>query len=562
MPAVPPLLVATVVVVWSLSVWAWRRRPRPKLTAAFAAGDARDQPLVVVVGLGGVGSHAAHLLLRSGVRRLRLIDFDQVTLSSLNRHATASRLDVGTPKATALRAALLAIDATADIEARVSLFCAEAAADLLCGGPALVVDAIDDIKTKAELQVFCLRAGLPVLSALGAGGKAECTSMLVAPLADVLGDPVAGGLFKHLKAEAAAEPEGQWWDALEQRVECVYSSEKQRVGLLPMPDGANAADLGSQPTFRARVLPVLPPVPAAFGAALASRALDLLPGNGRQVPAPAMPIMTLHYQRRLHVQFENEFVLGKARRDKAARKAARSSSRQGGVGGGSGAVQGPGAEAQAEEGKEGLAAPLGGAADPAVGDGGWPHPDTWPISFDDAGVLMHQVFRGRRARARKHTPSPPTLPPGWREAPACPSPDPPLRPHPKSTPLSSPRRTPPPLRAGALFRGCGYRTHPARTFACARWTKRRRLPSPTCSLRRLTLPKHTGGQASPTWPRRCARTSRRSSRARCVAGSLRDMSAPGWRRHDRLCGIWPSGAGFVGVCAAGTGTGLPDGQIL
>jgi hypothetical protein len=33
---------------------------------------------VVVVGLGGVGSHAAHLLLRSGVGKLTLVDFDQV----------------------------------------------------------------------------------------------------------------------------------------------------------------------------------------------------------------------------------------------------------------------------------------------------------------------------------------------------------------------------------------------------------------------------------------------------------------------------------------------------
>ena len=33
---------------------------------------------VVVVGLGGVGSHAAHMLLRSGVGHLLLIDFDQV----------------------------------------------------------------------------------------------------------------------------------------------------------------------------------------------------------------------------------------------------------------------------------------------------------------------------------------------------------------------------------------------------------------------------------------------------------------------------------------------------
>ena len=59
--------------------------------------------LVVVVGLGGVGSHCAAALLRSGVGRLRLVDFDQVSLSSLNRHAVAERKDVGIPKATCLK---------------------------------------------------------------------------------------------------------------------------------------------------------------------------------------------------------------------------------------------------------------------------------------------------------------------------------------------------------------------------------------------------------------------------------------------------------------------------
>ena len=53
---------------------------------------------MVVVGLGGVGSHCAHALLRGvlpggSVRRLRLIDFDRVSLSSLNRHAVALRRD-------------------------------------------------------------------------------------------------------------------------------------------------------------------------------------------------------------------------------------------------------------------------------------------------------------------------------------------------------------------------------------------------------------------------------------------------------------------------------------
>jgi len=33
---------------------------------------------VVVIGLGGVGSHAANMLLRSGIGKLLLVDFDQV----------------------------------------------------------------------------------------------------------------------------------------------------------------------------------------------------------------------------------------------------------------------------------------------------------------------------------------------------------------------------------------------------------------------------------------------------------------------------------------------------
>jgi tRNA A37 threonylcarbamoyladenosine dehydratase len=40
---------------------------------------------VVVIGLGGVGSHAASMLLRSGVGRLLLVDFDQVWICVFQR---------------------------------------------------------------------------------------------------------------------------------------------------------------------------------------------------------------------------------------------------------------------------------------------------------------------------------------------------------------------------------------------------------------------------------------------------------------------------------------------
>ena len=52
---------------------------------------------VIVVGMGGVGSAAATMLVRSGVGRVRIIDFDQVTLSSLVRlRARRSRSDCRT----------------------------------------------------------------------------------------------------------------------------------------------------------------------------------------------------------------------------------------------------------------------------------------------------------------------------------------------------------------------------------------------------------------------------------------------------------------------------------
>ena len=53
---------------------------------------------VVVAGLGGVGSHLVIALARSGVKKIRIIDFDRITLNSLNRHAFATRLDVGLSK--------------------------------------------------------------------------------------------------------------------------------------------------------------------------------------------------------------------------------------------------------------------------------------------------------------------------------------------------------------------------------------------------------------------------------------------------------------------------------
>jgi tRNA threonylcarbamoyladenosine dehydratase len=57
-----------------------------------------ENSYVMVLGVGGVGSHVVNMLARSGVKRIKIVDFDRVSLSSLNRHSCAVRKDVGTSK--------------------------------------------------------------------------------------------------------------------------------------------------------------------------------------------------------------------------------------------------------------------------------------------------------------------------------------------------------------------------------------------------------------------------------------------------------------------------------
>jgi hypothetical protein len=107
---------------------------------------------VVVVGCGGVGSWVAVMLVRSyvlitvyypchcdslitcrGVSKIRLVDFDYVTLSSLNRHATAMRADVGTPKVVCIERTLKQISAWVEVDSCVEIWRKEDGGRLLEG---------------------------------------------------------------------------------------------------------------------------------------------------------------------------------------------------------------------------------------------------------------------------------------------------------------------------------------------------------------------------------------------------------------------------------------------
>jgi tRNA A37 threonylcarbamoyladenosine dehydratase len=63
----------------------------------------------------------------------------------------------------------------------------------------LVIDAIDDVPTKAALVAQCLKADIRVLSCMGAGGKSDVTRVHVSDLKTAARDPLATKLRQHVK---------------------------------------------------------------------------------------------------------------------------------------------------------------------------------------------------------------------------------------------------------------------------------------------------------------------------------------------------------------------------
>ncbi len=128
---------------------------------------------VLVLGVGGVGGEAAMMLARAGVGRLTLIDGDTVDPSNLNRQAVAYRSTVGMMKTEALAAMLRDIAPEMSLTLVSRYITPEDAQTLLTPAPDFAVDAIDDVPAKTAFLLAAKAAGIPLISAMGAGGRVD-----------------------------------------------------------------------------------------------------------------------------------------------------------------------------------------------------------------------------------------------------------------------------------------------------------------------------------------------------------------------------------------------------
>ena len=156
---------------------------------------------VVLFGVGGVGSWCAEALVRSGVRRLTLVDGDVVNPSNVNRQLMATTRTVGRPKVEALRERLLEINPEADITPIQAVYNKESAPDFHLEQYDYIIDAIDSLKDKAALIVEASALPGTLFSSMGAACKADTTRIKVAEFWEVRGCPLGAALRKKLRKE-------------------------------------------------------------------------------------------------------------------------------------------------------------------------------------------------------------------------------------------------------------------------------------------------------------------------------------------------------------------------
>ena len=97
------------------------------------------------------------MLVRSGVTNIRVIDFDQVTLSSLNRHAMATLGD-GQAQGRSDEATYTRGGSVVRVDSIVEMF--KGSEHIGSCKASIVLDCIDDVTTKAELIAYCLKNDL------------------------------------------------------------------------------------------------------------------------------------------------------------------------------------------------------------------------------------------------------------------------------------------------------------------------------------------------------------------------------------------------------------------
>jgi adenylyltransferase/sulfurtransferase len=132
---------------------------------------------IAVAGIGGLGSPVSLYLAAAGVGYLRLIDFDVVELSNLNRQIIHWNSDLERPKVESAAMKLTQLNPEIVVDA-VNEKIARESVQALLDGVDIVVDGQDNLPTRMLINSECVRRKIPFVHAAVYGMEGFLTTII------------------------------------------------------------------------------------------------------------------------------------------------------------------------------------------------------------------------------------------------------------------------------------------------------------------------------------------------------------------------------------------------
>lgn len=165
------------------------------------------QATVMVLGVGGVGSHCIEALARSGVGTLILVDNDTVSKTNINRQSIAYHSTVGAYKTKLMKDRIFDINPSAEVVTYETFVLPENLEQIFSQKVDYIVDAIDTVTAKLALVEYAKAHKTPIISCMGTGNKlhpelfeiTDISKTSVCPLCKVMRKELKNRGIKHLK---------------------------------------------------------------------------------------------------------------------------------------------------------------------------------------------------------------------------------------------------------------------------------------------------------------------------------------------------------------------------
>lgn len=175
-----------------------------------------QEVVVGVVGLGGVGGYAVEGLVRSGVKKFIVVDYDTIDISNLNRQVITQMDNIDSFKVEAMEKHILSINPECEVVKLNVKLDKDNIDTLFEYSFDYLLDACDDIVVKELLIKNCLDKSIKIISSMGTGNKLNPSDLEIVDIRKTSYDPIARKIRKYLKD-----------NNITKKVPVVYSKEKR-----------------------------------------------------------------------------------------------------------------------------------------------------------------------------------------------------------------------------------------------------------------------------------------------------------------------------------------------